>query len=126
MANAGKVRGTGSGAKGAAVPAGSDEVGARITDADSGIETVEPGTLDSGRSGSGGDTGSSDSEPRKRGRGRPPGSGSKQRTAVETKEDSQNLTGLLVSLHMMGAALLKAPEFEIEQAEAERLAVAVA
>jgi crotonobetainyl-CoA:carnitine CoA-transferase CaiB-like acyl-CoA transferase len=27
---------------------------------------------------------------------------------------------------MMGAALLKAPEFEIEQAEAERLAVAVA
>jgi hypothetical protein len=49
----------------------------------------------------------------------------KRRSTGET-ESAQNLTGILLSLHMMGATLLKTPELELTEDEAAKLASAVA
>lgn len=62
----------------------------------------------------------------KRGRGRPRGSktgtGTSNKAAKETAND---LSGILLSLHMMGAAFLKVEELELDEAEAARLGKAV-
>jgi hypothetical protein len=83
---------------------------------DAGIPAIDPGTLS-------GSASSGDSERRKRGR---PRGATSTYTKRETKEVSQDLTALLLSLHMMGAALLKTEELGLTEKEAERLAEAVA
>lgn len=62
-------------------------------------------------------------EPRRRGRQK--GSRNKQ-SAKPSKESEQDLTGLLLSIHLMGAALLKTPELALTPDEAEQLGKAVA
>jgi hypothetical protein len=82
---------------------------------DDGIPTVEPASLNV--------------EPAEiegtRRRGRPRGSkntGGKQ----ATKEVSQDLTSILVSLHFMGAAILKTPELQLSEDEGKKLGAAIA
>lgn len=58
-------------------------------------------------------------------RGRKPGS--KNRASQQsTKEVSQDLSGLLLSLHLMGSVILKTPELAITKEESEQLGEAVA
>lgn len=86
----------------------------------SGIPTVEPSEIN----------GSSDAP--KRGRGRPKGStgnkgggtGANQYTKAKSQA-ATDLSGILMSLHLMGAAFLKVPELELDQDEAKRLSDAV-
>lgn len=69
-----------------------------------------------------GDTVSGDGPKR---RGRKPGS--KNRSSGPTqKETSGDLAGLLLSIHMMGAMILKTPELELTPDESEKLGAAVA
>ena len=51
--------------------------------------------------------------------------GPRRRGAAEA-ESAQNLAGILLSLHMMAAALLQTPELEITQEESVRLGAAIA
>ena len=51
--------------------------------------------------------------------------GRPRRGAAEA-ESAQNLAGILLSLHAMGAVLLKTPELELTEEEAGKLAAAVA
>jgi hypothetical protein len=82
----------------------------------SGIVTVEPSSL-------GGENAENDGGPRKRGRPR----GAKTASAKQTtKEVSSDLEGILLSLHFMGAALLKAPELCLSDEEAAKLSKAIA
>lgn len=84
---------------------------------DDGIPTVEPASILIDPSEVEGTS--------KRRRGRPAGSkntGGKQ----TTKEVSQDLTGILVSLHFMGAAILKTPELQLSEDEGKKLGAAIA
>lgn len=58
-------------------------------------------------------------------RGRPAGSRNVNR-AQTSKEVRSDLTGLLLSLHLMGAAITKVPELRIDEDEAKILGDAVA
>lgn len=85
---------------------------------DAGIPTVNPSEV----------SGSSDA-PRRRGRqkgskNRSGGTGANQYNTYK-KQAATDLSGILMSLHMMGAAFLKVPELELDQKEAERLSDAV-
>jgi hypothetical protein len=82
-----------------------------------GIPTVEPTSIPREPDESG-----------KRGRGRPRGStksASSSTRASSDKETANDLTGVLLSTHMMLAAFLQVKELEIDQNEAARLAQAV-
>lgn len=78
------------------------------------IPVIEPATIQFEP-----DTGE---QPRKRGR-KP---GSRNAPKQSQKESSADLTAILLSIHYMGAALLKVPELALEEAEAKRLGAAVA
>lgn len=77
------------------------------------IPVVEPGDIGA----------PTDASPRKPGRGRPPGTGKHQQ--AKKGEATQDLTGVLLSLHMLASSLLKVEELELDEAEAKRLAGAV-
>ena len=62
----------------------------------------------------------------KRGRGRPRGSKNTPGGKQATKEVASDLTGLLMSAHIMLASLTKVDEFVLDKEEAERLAAAIA
>lgn len=57
-------------------------------------------------------------------RGRP--KGSRNTSSKNQKQTADDLTGILLSMHMMLEALTKVPEFEISKDEAEKLAAALA
>lgn len=82
------------------------------------IPVVDPTTIKFEDDGGGG--------PARRKRGRPSGSSSRTSSAKTTKEGASDLTAILMSIHMMGATLLKVPELNLEQAEAEKLGKAIA
>ena len=84
---------------------------------DDGIPVVEPSEIITGEA-------SGDASGRRR-RGRKPG-GRNRTPQQSTKEVSQDLTGLLFSLHLMGAAICKTPELQLTKEEAEELGKAVA
>lgn len=48
------------------------------------------------------------------------------RKGAAEKESAENLTGILLSIHVMGATLLHAPEWELSEDEAAKLAAAIA
>lgn len=83
---------------------------------DTGIPTVEPETIQFEPE---------PGEQRKR-RGRPAGSKNAAKSASSRKETSQDLTAILMGLHMMGAAFTKIPELELEESEAKKLGDALA
>lgn len=90
-----------------------------------GFEIHSPGDIggDSDYIDAGTDTGSG-AAPKRRGRPR----GSRNASKTETKTASnigENLEHLLLSVHLMGAALLKLPELAIDPTEAEKLASAI-
>jgi hypothetical protein len=60
----------------------------------------------------------------KRGRGRPAGSTSKPKSPGQ-KAQSKDITAVLMSLHMMGAALTGIDELKLEKDEAQQLASAI-
>lgn len=85
-----------------------------------GFPVVDPGTL-----GGHSDTVSGDT-PRKR--GRPAGSGNTGIRKASAKKAPSALVGienLLLSLHMMAAAALQAPEFAINEAQAKEMSKAI-
>jgi hypothetical protein len=90
--------------------------GAGEPDSDgSGIPTVNPSEIG----------GSSDASG-KRGRGRPRGSRTPSNTSSKsTKQTATDLSGILMSAHMMLASFLNVEELELDQKEAERLSEAV-
>lgn len=106
-----------------AIPVTIDDDGGIIINRDTGasddhgeaIPTINPGEIIIP-----GDTVSG--EPRRRGR-KP---GSRNKAARPSKENTQDLTGLLLSIHLMGAAFLKTPELALTPDEAEQLGTAVA
>lgn len=100
------------------LPNGSEGT-AVIVDDDSGnvIPVVEPATIV-------GEPDPADASPRKR--GRPRGSRNAATTAKQTKQTGSDLTALLMSLHMMGSALLKIDELELDETEARKLGEAIA
>lgn len=61
-------------------------------------------------------------------RGRPPGTRNKSRDGSQTASPqniAENLEHLLLSVHTMGAAFLKCPELELDEAEAKKLASSI-
>lgn len=98
------------------VAAPDDDGGNKPDSIDNGIPVIDPTTI----------IGEPDSgEPIRRKRGRPAGSRNGYSTKPQAKQTNQDLTGILLSLHMMGAAILKVPELEIDATEAKRLGDAV-
>lgn len=84
---------------------------------ESGIPTIEPSSI------------IVEAEPDSGKRGRP--KGSRNRTSSgsgkqSTKEVSQDLTGLLLSVHFMLAKIVKCEELELDEDEAAKLGLAVA
>jgi hypothetical protein len=75
-------------------------------------ETVDPATAEYQSTGTG---------PKRR--GRPKGS---KNQSIQKATNLEGLESILLSLHMMGAALLTCPELVIEAAEAKRLSSAIA
>lgn len=110
--------GTRSGQDGTLKPESRIEEPKRNAPTIAGFETANPADIIDG--------GSGDGTPRKR-RGRPPGS--RNRTyAAEEKTPSNliaNLESILLSIHFMGAALLKTPELELSEVEAKKLSDAL-
>ena len=98
--------------------ADSEPIASVVYDDDSGIPVISPADL--GREVD--QASASDTGKRKRGRPR----GSTNSTNRNQKQEAQDLTGILLSLHMMAAAIAKTPELELEEAEAKRLGEAVA
>ena len=82
---------------------------------DDGIPTVEPSTIQFEPDAS---------EQRGGRRGRP--RGSKNVSTKATKENANDLTAILASVHFMLATLTKVPELNLEEAEARKLAEAIA
>lgn len=68
-----------------------------------------------------------DSTPTRKKRGRPPGSGKVgAKTKTKTVQTSlEGIEGILLSLHMMGAAMLKVPELALSDGEAAKLSEAI-
>lgn len=63
-----------------------------------------------------------DTKPTGRGRGRPRGSSASGAKNAGAKKASENdLTGILVSLHMIAATLLNVPELEISEEDGKKL-----
>lgn len=82
------------------------------------IPVIDPATISAEP-----DTG----EPPSRKRGRPRGSkGGGNASKASQKETASDLTAILMSLHFMGATILKVPELELDEEEAEKLGKAVA
>jgi hypothetical protein len=89
-----------------------------VDESETGIPTVEPTDAEQPAEPSG-----------KRKRGRPTGAKSSytpRGTAAAEKEAANDLTSLLLSTHMMLAAITKVEELELDQNEAKRLGEAVA
>lgn len=63
----------------------------------------------------------------KRKRGRPPGSGRKAGQAKKTNSASlEGIEGMLLSIHLMGAAMLSVPELALTESEAKKMSQAIA
>lgn len=91
-----------------------------ISDSDSGNSdsAIDPATV--------ADSGSSGESTRTRKRRSDAGSKRGSRSRGTEKQTSQDLSALLLSLHLMGAAVLKSPELILSDEEAERLGAAIA
>jgi hypothetical protein len=83
----------------------------------SGIPTIEPSTITI-------EPDASETEGKRR--GRPKGSKNSAAGKQSYKEVQSDLTGLLYSIHLMGAALLNVPELRLDEDEAKQLAGAMA
>lgn len=89
-----------------------------------GFETVDPASIGNGSGNADGNNGSG--EPVKRGRGRPAGSGgAKAGSPKKAQGNLKGVEGLLLSLHMMVAGMAKAPEFAINEMQAQEMAKAI-
>jgi len=72
-----------------------------------------------------GQDGAGDSgQPAKRGRGRPKGSGNKQKAETVRSIGIEGVAGILLTVHSTLAAIARAPELELNEAEAEKIAKA--
>jgi hypothetical protein len=65
-------------------------------------------------------------EPVKRGRGRPRSRSTSSGSSKPQKQTTQDLTGILMSCHVMLAAITKTPELELTEEESKRIGAAVA
>lgn len=93
-----------------------------------GYIVIDPTAVGTGAGAGNSDGGNPDGEPIKRRRGRPPGSGRKAGTPGKAKTSQVDISGLekiLLSMHTMIAAAVKAPELAIKEDEAKILASAV-
>jgi hypothetical protein len=84
-----------------------------------GFPTVSPFDVTTGGVG---DAASGESPKR---RGRPPGSGRKQREAQVPQNIVRDLESLLLGVFQMGAAFFKVKELELDKSEAERLSASI-
>lgn len=91
---------------------------------------IDPTAVTGSTAGSGSGSGEASSGSVKRGRGRPKGSGGGNRKAGAKNASASDIAGglelVIYSSHAMLAALIKVPEFAIEQTEAKQLSIGIA
>lgn len=78
---------------------------------------TDPASIGENGSGDGG-------QPARRGRGRPKGSGTKQKTETGRTLGADGVSGILLSVHSMLAIIAKSPELELSEVEADKIAKA--
>jgi len=89
---------------------------------------IDPTAIAGSTAGSGGGSDTAGSGGAKRRRGRPPGSGAGSRKGSQknTADIAGGLELVIYSSHQMLAALVRVPEFAIEQSEAKQLSIGIA